>query len=199
MEAAAMSLLAGPHRGWTIDDLQQLPDFDDAGNQVDWRCLEILDGALIVSPTPDTWHGLALARLRRQLAACLPESYEMIEVLGVALGTSYLVPDLMIVHTDALQARASLLQPVHVLLAVEVVSVGSRTLDRVAKPAQYAAAGIAGYWRVETDPDVSLTAYGLAPGAEGYTELGTWGRGAVAEIDRPFTAAIEIDALLPAR
>jgi hypothetical protein len=52
---------------------------------------------------------------------------------------------------------------------------------------------------VETDPTVSLTAYTLHPGAERYTELGTWGRGEVAEIDQPFAARIEIDALAPAR
>jgi Uma2 family endonuclease len=194
-----MAALAGPYRTWTFDDLQQMPDFDEAGNQVDWRRLEILDGALIVSPSSDTWHEFALSRLNRQLAAWLPDGCEMVGTLGVAYGGSYLVPDLVIDRTDALAVRAPLLQPADVLLAAEVVSPGSRTMDRVTKPAAYAVAGVRDFWRVETDPTVSLTAYTLHPGAERYTELGTWGRGEVAEIDQPFAARIEIDALAPAR
>ncbi len=40
----------------------------------------------------------------------------------------------------------------------------SRTHDRITKPAQYAAGGVPAYWRVETVPEVSLTAYVLTPG-----------------------------------
>jgi len=50
-------------------------------------------------------------------------------------------------------ANSPLLSPAEVLLAVEVVSPGSVTTDRITKPAQYAAAGIANFWRVETEPD----------------------------------------------
>lgn len=41
-----------------------------------------------------------------------------------------------------------------------VVSPGSRRTDRVVKPAEYAAAGIAHYWRVETEP-LELVAHSL--------------------------------------
>lgn len=80
-----------------------------------------------------------------------------------------------------------------VAVAVEVVSPSSRAMDRVLKPAKYAAAGIPGYWRVESDP-ISLTAYTLRDGR--YAELGSWGAGDIAEIAEPFTVRIDVQSLL---
>ena len=77
-------------------------------------------------------------------------------------------------------------------LAVEIVSPGSVTTDRVTKPAQYAAAGIRHFWRVETRP-VSLTAYALDGST--YRELGTWGAGETAHLAEPSPAEIPIDRL----
>jgi Uma2 family endonuclease len=81
---------------------------------------------------------------------------------------------------------------------VEVVSPGSITTDRVTKPAQYAAAGIPAYWRVETDPDVSLTAYRLPEGSTVYAEIGTWTRGEIAHLTEPVVVDVPIGQLLPA-
>ena len=50
---------------------------------------------------------------------------------------------------------------------------------------------------METDPEVTLTAYALDPGATSYTELGSRGRGQTAAIERPFPARITIDDLIP--
>jgi Uma2 family endonuclease len=82
-----------------------------------------------------------------------------------------------------------------VLLAGEVVSPGSRTMDRISKAALYAAGGIPVYVRVETQPDVSLTLYELAPGADVYTEVATWRRGEVARLSTPFEVEIPIDSI----
>jgi hypothetical protein len=65
------------------------------------------------------------------------------------------------------------------------------------KPALYAAAGIAVYLRVETEPVVSLTGYTLTDGASVYTELGSWGPNEVAHLDVPFPVDIPIDAITP--
>lgn len=48
-------------------------------------------------------------------------------------------------------------EPVDVVLAVEVMSPGSVSNDRVAKPALYAAAGIPHVWRPELDPLLLVT------------------------------------------
>lgn len=37
-------------------------------------------------------------------------------------------------------------------------------MDRVLKPAEYAAAGIPYYWRVETEPEVTVVAFRLSGG-----------------------------------
>ena len=66
-------------------------------------------------------------------------------------------------------------------------------MDRVVKPAKYAAAGVANYWRVETDP-VSLTAYRLA--GDVYAEVGTWRAGAVASLTDPFPVDIDLGTIL---
>lgn len=70
--------------------------------------------------------------------------------------------------------------PSQVRLVVEVISASSRSHDRILKPAQYAAAGIPGYWRIETEDGVSLTAYGLR--GEVYIELSTWIEGETVEL-----------------
>jgi Uma2 family endonuclease len=55
--------------------------------------------------------------------------------------------------------------PEQVALVVEVVSPGTRRRDRLEKPAEYAAAGIPHYWRIEQHP-VHVFAYDL--GQKGY-------------------------------
>lgn len=49
-----------------------------------------------------------------------------------------------------------------VVLAVEIISPGSRRMDTVVKQGEYADAGIPHYWVVDIDGDVSLTACHLA-------------------------------------
>jgi Uma2 family endonuclease len=192
MDGAVMPELAELPRSWTFEDLERLlPD------DVDWRRYEIVDGALVVSPPPASRHGIAIGELAATLRAAVPPGYTVIEGFGVDLGTSYRVPDLVVLPLAGYVQGRNRAEPGDVLLAVEVVSPGSRTSDRVLKPAQYAAAGIPAYWRLETDPQLSLSAYLLEAGAAVYTEVGTWGPGQTARIERPFPADIPIDTLIP--
>lgn len=187
-----MSELADPQRVWTFDELQQwLPE------DVDPRRFEILDGALVVSPSAGSRHEIVGVGLAAVVRAASPAGYTAAGALGIDLGGSYRVPDLVVVPVAGYVEGRAQADPRDVLLVVEVVSPGSRTTDRVVKPAQYAAAGIPGYWRVETDPAVTLTAYVLDLGAEAYTEIGTWGPGETARIERPFDVRVAIDTLTP--
>lgn len=168
---------------WTVEDLQAL-DLED------WGRYEIVDGALVVSPTPGVSHAYVLERLQAMLRdAASPDMAVLTSPVGVTFGRSYRIPDLVIVPRGL---TGTVLVPSDLLLAVEVVSPGSVTEDRVTKPAQYAAAGIPNYWRVEQDP-LSLTAYRLA--GEVYAEVGTWHAGEVAELVEPFPIRIEVDRL----
>jgi Uma2 family endonuclease len=80
-----------------------------------------------------------------------------------------------------------------VLIAVEVVSRGTRRRDRFEKPADYAAAGIPHYWRVEQDP-VHVYAYELG-------EDGTYRLAAESEtelvLERPFEIRLTIADITP--
>jgi Uma2 family endonuclease len=189
---SAMSELADPRRVWTIDELYRwLPE------NVDPRCFEIVDGALIVSPPADFHHEFVIDQLRIALRPYLPADLWVGGPAGVDLAPSYRVPDLVVVSRELITERRKSALAAEVSLAVEVVSPSSRSTDRIMKPAQYAAAGIGAYWRVETEPDVTLTAYALDAGADVYTELGSWGPGQVARIERPFPVDVPIDSLIP--
>lgn len=117
--------------------------------------------------------------------------------IDIDLNPSYRTPDLVVIPTSLVGHRTRPLPPSDVLLVVEVVSPGSVTTDRITKPAQYAAAGIPAYWRLETDPDISLTVYRLPEGGTVYAEAGTWTRGQTAHLTEPFPVDVVLDQLLP--
>jgi Uma2 family endonuclease len=56
-----------------------------------------------------------------------------------------------------------------VLLAVEIISPGSKQTDTLVKPVEYAKAGIPHYWVIDLDDPLSLATYHLA-GDFGYQE-----------------------------
>lgn len=171
---------------WTVEDLQAL-DLED------WRRYEAVDGTLVVSPSAGREHEFVSEALRAAIRRALPDLVAVIGPIGVEIGRSYLIPDLVVVDAAA-RSGSGPLRPDEVLLVIEVVSPGSESMDRILKPAKYAAAGIAAHWRVETDP-VSLTAYELRAGETAYTEVGTWNRGEIARLDQPFPVEVEIDNL----
>lgn len=174
---------------WTFEDV-------DALDVPDWWRYEIIDGALVVSPSTGGDHELASEEVRAPVRQVLPGGLVIVGPMGVRIGRSYLVPDLVVAQRSRVRG-AKVLAPADVLLAVEIVSPGSLTMDRVTKPAKYAAAGIAAYWRVETEP-VSLSAYALPADADVYTEVGTWGAGETARLETPFPVVIEMDRLVAA-
>jgi Uma2 family endonuclease len=184
MEEVRMHPVVEMRDVWTVDDLAAL-------GIEDWRRYEIVDGALVVSPTPGQPHAFVLERLHRVLiAAEPPRLMTLASPFGLPMERSYLIPDLLVVPADPAGEVAS----ADVVLAVEVVSPGSMTMDRIVKPAKYAAAGIANYWRIEQSP-LSLTAYRLA--GDVYAEIGTWQIDETARLREPFPVEIEISRLVP--
>lgn len=187
-----MSLLLDWPMVWTFEDLQKLPD------DTPWHSYEIVDGALVVSPAPSGRHEYVNAFLRRALVRALPPDMIEVTTLGISLDRSYRIPDLLVAPRRVIAAATGPLSPADVALAVEIVSAGSVTTGRTTKPAQYAAAEIGAYRRVETDPHVTLTAYTLPAGASTYSAIGTFGPGETAQIDDPFPVRVPIDLLSPA-
>ncbi|MDG4796646.1 Uma2 family endonuclease [Micromonospora sp. WMMD1082] len=105
----------------------------------------------------------------------------------------------MLLCRAGLPSDRSRLRPADVVLAVEVVSPGTRRVDRFAKPGEYAAAGIPFYWRIEQDP-VHLYAYRLGdrigPGGERQYEL-VADSAELIELTEPFEIKLPIADVTP--
>lgn len=180
----AMSTLPIRVDGWTVDDLYLLPD-DDRFRY------ELVDGALLMTPPPVITHGHAVMALGRVLGDALSDEWRVLADAGVRFNDrNYRQPDLMVVLRSALTKR--LADPVDVILAVEVMSPSSVSNDRISKPAQYAAAGIPHFWRLEFDEEPVLITHALA--GEVYAETGRFSREVV--IDQPFALRFNLENLL---
>ena len=152
------------HRGpWRFDELADLPDDD--------RRYEVVDGRLVVSPAPGQRLQAIGAELLFALRAQCPPAWRVCYEFALPMGTDGRVPDLAVVHSAADLGGPSPypLGPESFGLVVEVVSPSSRKTDRFAKPGEYAEAGIALFWRVETEPSVVVHAFELRAGA--YVEV----------------------------
>lgn len=171
---------------WTIPDLAEL-------DVPDWWRYEILDGALVVTPSAGRAHEYAGEELRARIRAAQPDQWTVLGPIGVTVDTgSYFIPDLVVTDRTVL-AGAGDLAPAEVHLAVEIESPGSASMDRIVKPAKFAAAGIPHYWRLETEP-LRLSAYRLDGGV--YSEVGVWAADETATLTQPFAIVVEISTLL---
>lgn len=119
---------------WTVDDLAQLPDDDGLR-------YELIDGTLIVSPSPRPIHQRASRRLMLVLeAACPPH----MEVFYAPLDwqpdrRNSLEPDLLVVAKEDI-GEENITAPLQ--LAVEILSPSSRLRDTQLKYAKYEEGGV---------------------------------------------------------
>ena len=177
--------LVVPARGyWVAEDLDELPD----------GCrYEIVDGALLVNPSPVPLHQRVSGRLRDQLESQLPEGLWVLGDSGVRLGRSVLLPDVLVADATQFDPLVTPIPVASVLLMAETESPSSVSQERVLKPHQYAAAGVAAYWRIELSPALRFVAHVLRDGR--YNIVADAGRGVV-ELAEPFAVSIDLDALL---
>jgi Uma2 family endonuclease len=141
------------------DDLDQLPD--------DGTRYELVDGLLLVSPSPTERHQRALGRLFFLLTAAAAPGVRVYGApLDVRLSERVQVqPDILVVQDGPPRDKLDRLP----LLCVELLSPGTRRHDVVLKRRAYEREGIASYWLV--DPATpSLTVLELQEGA--YVEVG---------------------------
>jgi Uma2 family endonuclease len=112
--------------------------------------IEIVDGMVVVSPGASKRHNRIARVLANALDAAAGPDWNADTDIDVRLQDVPLTnrrPDVVVYRADTIDINPT--RPGHVLLAVEIVSPGSETTDRVVKLDQYARAGIAFYWRVE--------------------------------------------------
>lgn len=168
-------------REWTWSDLQEIPD--DDGHRY-----EIADGSLYLSPGPSRPHHVAAGRLRDVLLAAAPPEVEVVGTVDVEMPHNVFESDVVVLPADLAYMFGGALEPDQVLLAVEVVSPGSRRRDRMLTPSVLAENGVVAYWRVElTGPGTpAVVLHELADGV--YREARTVQAGE--SVDVPF--AVEV-------
>lgn len=171
---------------WTTDDLDELPE--------DGRRRELIDGVLFVSPSPTSFHQSLAMRLGSALENACPTDYAVTQGVEIRISARRsLTPDVLVVTAEADDRRPSHFRPAEVLLAVEIVSRGSVTMDRITKPALYAQAGIPFYWRIETNDAVLIATHRLDIDAEVY--VGTGVHTGAFTLDEPFPLRLPLDKL----
>lgn len=135
-------------RPFTVADLAELPD--------DGLRYELVDGTLLVSAAPSKLHQRAAGNLFALLRAACPPGLEVFFAPTDYQPTSTrsLQPDLLVVSRDD-PGTAAVTTPL--VLAVEVLSPSSRSIDRVLKRELYEQAGVQQYWVVDADePSVTV-------------------------------------------
>jgi Uma2 family endonuclease len=161
--------------GLTRADLDAMPD--------DGRRHELIDGVIVVTPSPVTRHQdivLSLGTILR--SGCPPHLKVIVAPFDVALSERTVIePDILVARRSDLTPKDLPAAPV---LAIEVLSPSTSWIDRGRKKEILAEAGCPNYWLI--DPGVApdpptLTAYELVDG--GYQEL------AVASGDDSFAAS----------
>ncbi len=139
----------------TCEDLWAIPD--------DGRRREIIDGALVVNPSPLVRHQRVSARLHVLLAsACPPDAYVLAAPLDYRIGDHTLViPDLIVARTSAFSEERLERTP---MLIVEIRSPSTARYDAGTKRLVYEAAGVPWYWMGDPD-EPSLTVLELVDGS----------------------------------
>ncbi len=169
--------------GYTIADLEAMPDDDDGLRY------ELDDGCLVVSPPTPAAHTIAATELTVLLHSAFGAAYRVVVEASLLFDErNYREPDVLVVRRREV---GTYFGAPDVLLAAEVMSPSSVRRDRLVKPAQYAAAGIPHFWRLEP-ADRLLVTYALD--GELYRETGRFTDEVV--IDAPVLLRFRLSQLL---
>jgi Uma2 family endonuclease len=146
---AAMAVRAT--KVWTYDDLLRMPE------PTDGKRYEILDGELVVSPSPSTRHQYVSGKVLRALMRATEDAGRGLVYnapLDVILSrTRVVIPDLVAIRADRLAIvhhRGIFGAPD---LVAEILSPSNRRYDRNRKRRLYASSGIPEYWIIDPDAD----------------------------------------------
>ncbi|HEY3611895.1 MAG TPA: Uma2 family endonuclease [Pseudonocardiaceae bacterium] len=148
-------------------------DYDALPEEI-CRRIEIVDGGVVVNVAPCRAHQHLVRHFATALGTVLNERLAVtfnvdLRLVGVPLLNRR--PDVVVY--DASLADDEVLRPRHCVLVVEVMSPGSVTTDRFDKPAEYAAAGIEHFWRIEmSDHGPTVFRYRLDPTTRTYSSAG---------------------------
>jgi Uma2 family endonuclease len=179
-----------PPSGLTAADYEALPE------EV-CRRVEVVDGAVIVSAAPRRQHQIIARRLANLLEVACGGKFAVATDVDLRLRDVPLLnrrPDIVVY--DASLPDTEVPRPSHCVLVIEVMSPGSVTTDQTDKPAEYAAAGISHFWRVEPgtdDRELAVFRYWLPAAGRGYAppEISS----GVLSVTDPFAVSVDLAAL----
>ena len=160
MTVTAPPMSAAPPRPFIGSDLDEI---EDGGYRY-----EVIEGRLIVNPTPISRHQNAVVKLTYLFESRCPPGFKvMVAPLDWRPPTGdSLQPDLMVIRKEDYNPEGFQLATPQ--LVVEVLSPSSMTYDRHDKRARYEMLGVPSYWIVDASIP-SLTALQLTDGC--YVEV----------------------------
>jgi Uma2 family endonuclease len=170
---------------WTADEVLALGEDRELGSTH-----EVVDGSLLLSPSPNYDHQRIARRLSFALEDGLLAGYEAFDGGNVRIDhDTLLIPDVVVLRRP--KPRLVAATPADVLLVVEIVSPSTRRTDRTLKPVVYAEAGIPWFVLVEPEcPDAPVVVvHELVDGA--YVERVRAAAGQRLRLTEPF--AIDLD------
>lgn len=135
---------------WTVADLDRLPD--------DGLRYELVDGALLVSPSPPPIHQRVSRNLVRLLEDACPDE---LEVFAAPLDfrptqRRSFQPDVLVVRREDVLGERLTGTP---LLVVEILSRSTRVRDTTLKRVVYAESGVPTYWLLDhSTPSLTVLA-----------------------------------------
>jgi Uma2 family endonuclease len=141
-----------PQGGWTVDDLDRLPE--DAPRRV-----EIIDGALIMMSPQTIFHMRVIKAIESGLEKQVPPKVFVVrEITAVIARPQGPEPDVLVLPQASVTGPMQTSVPAsEIILAVEVVSDDSRVRDYGRKRQLYAEAGIPHYWIVDYEQATQTT------------------------------------------
>lgn len=177
-----------PEGGYTVDDLYRLPNLPSH--------TELIDGSLVFMSPQSIFHEMAIDVLKPQLKAQSTDEFRVFREMTLKLdGQNGPEPDVLVVHAESVTGLdQTRFDPADVALAVEVVSLESRSRDRETKPMKYARAGIPHFWRVERNQEQAVVyVFELEPATGVYTPTGIFHDRL--KVSVPFTIDIDLSEI----
>ncbi|HWD03077.1 MAG TPA: Uma2 family endonuclease [Amycolatopsis sp.] len=187
-----MSAIEWPHHLLTLDDWAELPETSEFH-------VEVVEGVLAVSPRPMYFHQRSVVRmaylLDEQLSPDLSAVGE-VELLLTEAPPTVRVPDVLVTPAAVAERNPARVRAEEAVVAIEILSEGTKRTDQVTKHFEYADAGIEHYWIVDLDAPVSMITYRLVNGD--YENFGEFSGKAELEVAGT-PVVIDLDALVAGR
>jgi Uma2 family endonuclease len=182
-----------------FDHLLTLDEWDALPEDESLRHAELVEGVVHVPPSPISDHQLGSALLAAQLNQVLmPEAWVALPNVDVVLVEGFpptvRAPDMCIVELAEVRRHPKRYRADQVRVAVEIVSPGSRRIDRVLKFSEYAEAGIPHYWIIELADVITLDTFRLTGATYEPVLLAATD---VVDLDGPVRVTVDLGALVP--